>query len=155
MSEIKVVSFKIGGEEYALDIMKIDSIIEVKDILNVPQAPYFVKGIMDFRGTVIPVLSGKKKFVSPNEEDESNKAIVVNIKDKKMAILVDEVKEVLTFSQNVLEEPPEEITNESNKYISAIANVNGRMIMVLDIDKLLSKKEEEKISNLSAQNETK
>ncbi len=155
MSEIKVVSFKIGGEEYALDIMKIDSIIEVKDILNVPQAPYFVKGIMDFRGTVIPVLSGKKKFVSPNEEDESNKAIVVNIKDKKMAILVDEVKEVLTFSQNVLEEPPEEITNESNKYISAIANVKGRMIMVLDIDRLLSKKEEEKISNLSAQSETK
>ncbi|WP_036225431.1 chemotaxis protein CheW [Mesoaciditoga lauensis] len=153
MSEIKVVSFEIAGEEYALDIMKIDSIIEVKKILKVPQAPSFVKGIMDFRGMVIPVISGKKKFALSNEEEESDKAIVVNLKDKKMAILVDEVKEVLSFSQDELEEPPQEITNESNRYISAIANVNGRMIIVLDIDKLLSEKEEKAISNLNKEND--
>ncbi len=153
MSEIKVVSFEIAGEEYALDIMKIDSIIEVKKILKVPQAPSFVKGIMDFRGMVIPVISGKKKFALSNEEEESDKAIVVNLKDKKIAILVDEVKEVLSFSQNELEEPPQEITNESNRYISAIANVNGRMIIVLDIDKLLSEKEEKAISNLNKEND--
>lgn len=153
MSEIKVVSFEIAGEEYALDIMKIDSIIEVKKILKVPQAPSFVKGIMDFRGMVIPVISGKKKFALSNEEEESDKAIVVNLKDKKIAILVDEVKEVLSFSQDELEEPPQEITNESNRYISAIANVNGRMIIVLDIDKLLSEKEEKAISNLNKEND--
>ncbi len=152
MSEIKVVSFKIADEEYALDIMKIDSIIEVKKIIKVPQAPSFVKGIMDFRGTVIPVISGKKKFALSDEEEKSDKAIVVNIKDKKIAILVDEVKEVLTFSQNDLEEPPEEITSASNRYISAIANINGRMIIVLDIDKLLSEKEREMISNLNTEN---
>ena len=153
MSEIKVVSFEIAGEEYALDIMKIDSIIEVKKILKVPQAPSFVKGIMDFRGMVIPVISGKKKFALSNEEEESDKAIVVNLKDKKIAILVDEVKEVLSFSQNELEEPPQEITNESNRYISAIANVNGRMIIVLDIDKLLSEREEKAISNLNKEDD--
>jgi purine-binding chemotaxis protein CheW len=152
MSEIKVVSFKIGEEEYALDIMKIDSIIEVKDILKVPQAPSFVKGIMNFRGTIIPVISGRKKFSLSDEGVKSDKAIVVNLKDKKIAILVDEVKEVLTFSQSDLEEPPQEITSAANRYISAIANVKDRMIIVLDIDKLFSEKEKEMMSDLKAEN---
>ncbi len=149
MSEIKVVSFEIGGEEYALDIMKIDSIIEVKDVLKIPQSLPFIEGIMDFRGTVIPVINGRKKLSFSDGKSESNKAVVVNISNKKVAILVDEVKEVLTFSQSELEEPPKEITNVNNKYISAIANMNGRMIIVLDVDKILTESESKMVSNLT------
>ncbi len=152
MSEIKVVSFKIGDEEYALDIMKIDSIIEVKKILKIPQSLPFVEGIMDFRGTVIPVINGRKKLSLLEGKSESNKAIVVNMNEKKVAILVDEVKEVLTFSQNELEEPPQEITSINNKYISAIANMNGRMIIVLDVDKILTERESKVISNITENN---
>lgn len=152
MSEFKVVSFRIGDEEYALDIMKIDSIVEVSKITKIPQAPAFIEGIMDFRGVVIPVISGTKKFlISSKEESErekSNRAIVINTKDKKVAILVDEVKEVLSLSQEILEEPPAEIASDSNKYISAIANIDGRMIIVLDVDKILSAKEAIELSKI-------
>ncbi len=152
MSEFKVVSFRIGDEEYALDIMKIDSIVEVDKITKIPQAPTFVEGIMDFRGVVIPVISGTKKFLISSkvesQREKSNRAIVINTKEKKVAILVDEVKEVLSLSQENLEEPPDEISSESNKYISAIANIDGRMIIVLDVDKILSAKEAIELSKI-------
>lgn len=157
MSEFKVVSFIIGDEEYALDIMKIDSIIEIKKILSIPQAPSFVEGIINFRGTVVPVINGRKKFFvefSKNKDERSDKAIVVNFENRKVAILVDEVKEVLTLSQDILEEPPSEISNVSNKYISAIANMEGRMIIILDADKILSEKESFEISDMNLDKET-
>lgn len=157
MSEFKVVSFRIGDEEYALDIMKIDSIIEIKKILNIPQAPSFVEGIINFRGTVVPVINGRKKFFvesSKNKDGRSDKAIVVNFENRKVAILVDEVKEVLTLSQDTLEEPPSEISNVSNKYISAIANMEGRMIIILDADRILSEKESFEISDMNLDKET-
>ena len=149
MSEFKVVTFKIRNEEYALDIMKIDSIVEIEEITKIPQAPTFVEGIMDFRGTVVPVISGTRKFTvsSPSEKKQrddnkkSNRAIIVNTKGEKIAILVDEVKEVLSLSQENLEEPPKEVSSENNKYISAIADINGRMIIVLDVEKILTEKE--------------
>ncbi len=152
MSEFKVVSFKIGNEEYAMDIMKIDSIVEVDKITKISKAPDFVEGIMDFRGIVIPVISGAKKFSFSSKEEsnreKSNRAIVINTKEKKVAILVDEVKEVLSLSQENLEEPPDEISSDSNKYISAIANMDGRMIIVLDVDKILTEKEAIDLSNI-------
>ncbi len=147
MSEFKVVTFKIRNEEYALDIMKIDSIVEIEKITKIPQAPTFVEGIMDFRGTVVPVISGTRKFTVSSEKKQrdenkkSNRAIIVNTRGKKIAILVDEVKEVLSLSQENLEEPPKEVSSENNKYISAIADINGRMIIVLDVEKILTAKE--------------
>ncbi len=151
MSEFKVVSFIIGDEEYALDIMKIDSIIEIKKILSIPQSPPFVEGVINFRGTVVPVINGRKKFLIKslkNGDKRSERAIVVNFENKKVAILVDEVKEVLTLSQNTLEEPPSEISDVSNEYISAIANIDGRMIIILDAGKILNRKESSEISNM-------
>ncbi|BBJ27783.1 chemotaxis protein CheW [Athalassotoga saccharophila] len=148
MSEMKVVNFMIGEEEYAIDIMKIDSIVPVGKIVRIPNAPDFVEGLMDFRGVAIPVINGRKKFlVSDTSKKENQKAIVVNVGNKKVAIIVDEVKEVITLSQNQLEEPPEEISNSSNKYIGAISNMNGRMIIILDIDKILTDKESVQLAN--------
>lgn len=151
MSEMKVVNFMIGDEEYAIDIMKIDSIVPIGKIVRIPNAPQFVEGLMDFRGIAIPVISGRKKFLvnDKTSNKENQKAIVVNVTNKKIAIIVDEVKEVITLSQNQLEEPPAEISNESNKYIGAISNMNGRMIIVLDIDKILSNKEAIQLSNIA------
>ncbi len=157
MSEFKVVIFKLGDEEYALDIMKIDSIIEIKKVLGIPQAPSFVEGIIDFRGTIIPVINGDKKFSIKslkNRDEQPDKAIVVNFEGRKVAVLVDEVKEVLTLSQDILEAPPTEISNVSNRYISAIANADGRMIIILDADKILNEKEISEVSNMDLNKET-
>ncbi len=150
MSELKVVSFKIGEEEYAIDIMKIDSIVQVDKINRIPEAPFFVEGVMDFRGTVIPVISGRKKFSDSSERsvDGTDRAIVITTANKKVAILVDEVREVISLPQETLEEPPQEIANEGNKYISAISNIKGRMIIVLDVAKILNEKEAVSLSNL-------
>lgn len=146
MSEMKVVNFKIGDEEYAIDIMKIDSIVPVGKIVRIPNAPPSIEGLMDFRGVAIPVINGRKKFSVNAKSFENDRAIVVNVENKKVAFMVDEVKEVITLSQNDLEEPPTEISNDENKYIGAISNLKDRMMIILDIDKILSDKESVQLS---------
>ncbi len=149
MSELKVVSFRIGSEEYAIDIMKVDSIIQVEKITWIPETPSFVEGIIDFRGTVIPIVSGRKKFSISSECDDKSKmrAIVINHENRKVGLFVDEVKEVISISQDTLEEPPLEVSNESNGYISAISTVKDRMVIILDVEKMLDEKELVTFSN--------
>jgi len=147
MSDLKVVNFKIGQEEYAIDIMKVDSIVPVEKILRIPDSPPSVEGLMDFRGTAIPVINGRKKFSSGGDFGKAVRAIVVNSGNKKVGILVDEVKEVISLSQRSLEEPPIEISTDVNRYIGAISNSEGRMIIILDVDKILSEREVAQLSN--------
>ncbi len=144
MSELKVVSFGIGDEEYAIDIMKVDSIIRVERITWIPEIPSFVEGVMDFRGTVIPVISGRKRFlgaVSEPDGEEKNRAIIISREDRKVGIFVDEVKEVMTIDRDSLKEPPREIFNGENECVSAISIVKNRMVLILDVEKTLDGKE--------------
>ncbi len=148
MSDLKVVNFKIGQEEYAIDIMKIDSVVPVDKIVKIPASPISVEGLMDFRGTAIPVINGRKKFSVDGGFGKEMRAIIVNVGNKKVAILVDEVREVLSLSQKSLEEPPSEISTGMNRYIGAISNMDGRMIIILDVDKILNEKEVAQLSSM-------
>jgi purine-binding chemotaxis protein CheW len=142
MAEIKVVGFQLGDEEYAVDIMKIDSVTEMLKIMKLPGLPVFVKGIANLRGEVIPILNTRAKFgLSPKENDSKDRIVIILVGKKKVGMIVDEVKEVLTLQQEQLEEPPSTAGASSARFISAIAKLQERMLIILDIDKILSEEE--------------
>ncbi len=148
MAEIKVVSFRVGEEVYAVDIMKIDSISEMMKTMKLPGLPSFMIGVANLRGDVIPVIDTRVKFMLEKKKDHSqDRIVVVFMEDTKIGIVVDEVKEVLTLSQEQLEEPPS-AGQRGARFISAIAKLEDRMLMIIDIDKVLTTEELIKIDNV-------
>jgi len=142
MAEIKVVGFQIGDEEYAIDIMKIDSVTEMLKIMKLPGLPVFIKGVANLRGEVIPILNTRSKFgLSPKPDDSKDRIVIILVGAKKVGMIVDEVKEVLTLQEEQLEETPTTAGTSTARFISAIAKLDKRMLIILDIDKILSEEE--------------
>lgn len=149
MSELKVVSFGIGEETYAIDIMKIDTVTEKLNLMKLPGMSPGIKGVANLREEVIPVMDTGKKFqVFSDEQDSKERIIVVYVKDKKLGLLVDDVKQVINIAAEDLEEPPKS-GNMSHRFIQHIAKLDEGMLMVVDVENLLSKRELQEIGELS------
>jgi len=149
--EFKIVSFVLGEEEFGIDIMKIDSIVEFGKITKIPESADYVEGIMNIRGNVVPIINLRKKFLMEDLEEERKKrakVVVINIGDKQVGLLVDDVKEVLTISDEQLEEPPAEVGGVGKRYILGIAKIGESMMIILDIDKILTAEEKLEIGKI-------
>ena len=149
--EFKIVSFVLGDEEFGVDIMKIDSIVELGKLTKIPESADYVEGVMNFRGTVIPVINLRRKFYMedlPEDAKKKSKVIVVNLDDRKVGFMVDDVREVLTITDEQLEEPPEEVGGVGRAYVLGIAKMGESMMIILDIDKVLSAEEKLEIGRL-------
>ncbi|KAF2957330.1 chemotaxis protein CheW [Thermotoga sp. Ku-13t] len=147
--ELKVVSFALGEEKFALDIMNIDSIVEVGKIVKLPESADYVEGIMNLRGNVIPIINLKKKFSMPDTgRSSSAKIIVVNMKDKKVGLLVDQVHEVLTLSDKQIEQPPTGVGGTRANFILGIAKLGEELLIILNAEEILSKEEKIALESL-------
>lgn len=139
---LQLVTFTLGGEEYAVDILKVQEINRMKEITRVPNAPYYVEGVINLRGKVIPVVSLRKMFGLPEEEDRMNqKIMIMDIQGTTIGLIVDTVSEVLRISANIVEPPPAMTYNVSTEFISGIAKLEDRLIILLDMDRLIGKEE--------------
>ncbi|MGB9697820.1 MAG: chemotaxis protein CheW [Thermodesulfobacteriota bacterium] len=141
--EGKYLTFSLGAEEYGIGILKIKEIIGMLPITAVPRTPPFVKGVINLRGKVIPVIDLRVKFgMEDKAYTEKTCIIVVEIKGKDnpilMGIVVDAVSEVLNIKAGEIEETPRLGTNLDLDYISGIAKINGGVKILLDIDKVLN-----------------
>ncbi|MEJ5228359.1 chemotaxis protein CheW, partial [Thermodesulfovibrio sp.] len=132
----------LGGEEYAVDILKVQEINRMKEITRVPNAPYYVEGVINLRGKVIPVVSLRKFFGLPEEEDRlKQKIMIMDIQGVTMGLIVDTVSEVLRISSSIVEPPPAMTSSVSSEFISGIAKLEDRLIILLDMDRLIGKEE--------------
>lgn len=140
--EGKYLTFSLGAEEYGIGILKIKEIIGMMPITAVPRTPPFVKGVINLRGKVIPVIDLRVKFgMEDNGYTDKTCIIVVEIKEQNsilMGIVVDAVSEVLNIKAAEIEETPNFGTNLDLDYISGIAKINGGVKILLDIDKVLN-----------------
>jgi purine-binding chemotaxis protein CheW len=147
--QLKQVIFTLGEEEYGLDIMLVNAIEKYSDMVRVPNAPTFIQGIINIRGEVIPVYSLRKKFGLPEREtDENSKLIITKSNDIMMAFAVDSVNEILEIPAEKLNDTPMIVKSNSTAYIKCVANINGRMILLLDHNGILSSNEQESIESL-------
>jgi len=141
--EGKYLTFALGHEEYGLEILKVREIIGYMDITAVPQTPHYVKGVINLRGQVIPVVDLRAKFaMEATEVTEQTCIIVVEIAQQNRkfntGIIVDRVQEVLDISMNQIEQTPQFGTNVNTDFILGMGKIGNSVKILLDIDKVLS-----------------
>lgn len=148
----KYLTFMIGKEAFGLGVLKVREIMGIQDITAVPQTPAYLKGVINLRGKVIPVIDLRLKFGLPTiEYTRRTCIIVVQVKGAAaalpMGIVVDEVSEVLTLTAADIEDTPDFGSNVETHYILGMAKTKGRVKILLDIDRVLTSQE---ISGLEA-----
>ncbi|MCE5312703.1 MAG: chemotaxis protein CheW [Nitrospiraceae bacterium] len=137
---LQLVTFTLGSEEYAVDILKVQEINRMKEITRVPNSPDYVEGVVNLRGKVIPVVSLRLKFGLANKEaDEHARIMIMDIEGITMGLIVDSVSEVLRIPSGIVEPPPPMATSLSAEFIKGIAKLEDRLIILLDMDKLVGK----------------
>ena len=140
--EGKYLTFVLCNEEYGLEILKVREIISMIDVTTVPQTPDFIKGVINLRGKVIPVIDLRLKFGMP-ETDYTKETcnIVVDVQGLLMGIVVDTVSEVLDIAEADIEPPPSFGSKIATDFILGMGKVKGKVIILLDIGKILSAEE--------------
>jgi len=150
MSEKQYVIFKLGDEKYGVDIMKVKEISEFKTSTKVPNAPYFIDGIINLRGEIIPIVNLKKRFNINNNDsvNSDTRIIVININSRNIGFVVDEASEVLRINDNDIEPAPEIITGVDRQYINGVGKLENTIVILLDLEKILTDEEKEKLEEM-------
>lgn len=152
--ESKYLTFKLGGEEYGLEIHKVIEIIGLQEITPVPRTPDYLRGVINLRGIIHPVIDLNKKFgMEQTRETDLTCIIVVTIerdgKQEKMGIIVDEVSEVEDISKDDIEVTPDLGNDINTEFILGMAKTEGAVKMLLDLQKVLTSQEINMISKVS------
>jgi purine-binding chemotaxis protein CheW len=137
-SLLHLVTFQLGREEYGVEIASVQEIIRATDITPVPGAPSHVRGVINLRGKIIPVVDLRRRFaLAAVESSESQRIIVVELGEKRIGMLVDSVSQVIKVSSGVVEEMPEEATSVAENFIRGVGKLENRLIIILDLNKSL------------------
>ncbi|NOX18980.1 MAG: purine-binding chemotaxis protein CheW [Chlorobi bacterium] len=147
---IQLVSFKIGNEEFGVDILKVQEINRMMEITTVPNAPTFVEGVVNLRGRIIPVIDLRTRLgMIKVDHSIKTRIIVVELVDKTVGFIVDEVNEVLRIPRSITEPPPEMVAGIEANYLTAVAKLEDRLLILLDLEKILDSDEAEQLSAMS------
>jgi len=149
--EKQLVIFELASESYGIEIANVESIIKMQDITRVPKCPDFVEGITNLRGTVLPVIDLGKRFgIDEQIRDHDTRIIVVGLDGMKVGMIVSAVSEVLTIDESVIEPAPAIVTTINSSFIAGIARIEKRLIILLNLDQILSKEEKAQTAKLAA-----
>ena len=148
--EGKFLTFVLGNEEYGIEIRNVTEIIGIQRITDLPDVPHYVKGVINLRGKVIPVVDVRIRFGLPEREyDERTCIVVVNITDISVGLIVDSVSEVLDIPDEDIEPPPKVNMGASSRYIRNLGKVGENVKILLDVHKLFFDDEVEQIAKAS------
>lgn len=143
---LQLVSFQVGGEDFGLDILRVQEIIRVPELTRVPNSPAFVDGVINLRGKVIPVIGLRKRFgLEHLAADKQTRIVVVEVKDMVLGFMVDSVSQVLRIPADTVEPPPR-LTKVEREYVSGVGKLDSRLFILLDLDRLMSDPEERKLA---------
>jgi len=143
---LQFVTFKLAGQKYAVEILKVQEINNMKDITPIPNSPGYVEGAINLRGKVIPVLNLRKKFhMEELALSETSKIVIIDFRGIIMGAIVDAVSEVLRISADVVEPPPAVSSHVKSEFIRGIAKLATELVILLDMDKLLDADEQQAV----------
>jgi purine-binding chemotaxis protein CheW len=135
---LQLVSFTIGQEEFGVDILRVQEINRMVEVTRVPNSPEFISGVINLRGKVIPIVDLRKRFgFEQKEKDKNTRIIVVELNGSILGFIVDAVKEVLRIPKSVTEPPPAVVAGIGSEYITAVGKLEDRLLILLDINKIL------------------
>jgi len=139
---LQFVTFNIDTEEYGVEILQVQEVIRLPELTKLPNAPQFIKGVIDLRGDIIPIVDLREKFnLSVNYYNETTRVIIVEFNDKKIGIIVDYVSQVVRIPETNIIPPPPTIVGIESKMILGVAKLESRLIILLKIDEIFSTEE--------------
>lgn len=139
-----LVTFRLGSGEYAIDIMQAKEIIKMEKITLIPNAPYFVEGVINLRGNIIPIIDLKKRFnLEESEGDKNTGIIIAKIEDVDMGIMIDSVSKVVSMANSDIQPPPSMLQGIGQRYIKGVGKMEDKLLVVLDLDKLFTNEEDD------------
>ncbi len=146
---IQLIVFNLGDEEFSADIDQVRDIVRAGSITTIPDSPDFIKGVTNVRGEIAVVIDLKRRFFLQPKEEVEEKHIVMTEQEKNLfGLMVDEVTEVLRIPETEIKSTPELVTKIDRVYISGVLTLDNRLIMLLDLRKVLSEEELVKLSEL-------
>ena len=149
MAEKQYVIFKLGSEEYGIEITNVREITEYSESTKVPNSYDFIDGIINLRGNVVPVINLKKRFnLEETKINNNSRVIIISVADKQVGFIVDDASQVLTLDEKDIEETPEIISGVDKKYIVGIGKKEEKIIILLNLEAILSENERKKIKEI-------
>lgn len=134
---LQLVSFQLGPEEYAIDILGVQEIIRIVEITHVPNAPHFVEGVVNLRGKVIPIINLRTRLgLSSVEPTKDTRIVVVEVAHLILGFIVDSVEEVLRLPSEFIEPPPSTGRGGADDFHKGVGRVEGRLLILLDLELL-------------------
>jgi len=150
--EQQLVVFELSGESYGVNISAVNTIIRMQPITHVPRAPAFVEGVINLRGSIVPVIDLRKRFgFAAFEETKASRIVVVETNVGLIGMIVDAVTETLSLQTDAIEPPASIVTSADSRYLRGVAKVAERLIILLDIQKILSAAEGGAVTQVTAQ----
>lgn len=145
-TQIQLVTFQLGGEQYGVNIMEVEGIVKVEDVRPIPHAPNYVEGIFNLRGEIIPVINLHRRFhlkrVDLSEEDQLLSGfVIINIDGMHLAVVIDKVSRVVTVQTAEVQPPPQMISGIGAEYIRGVVHQDDGYLIILDVRRLFNLKE--------------
>lgn len=143
------VTFKLGEETYGINVMQVQEVLRYSEIAPVPGAPDYVLGIINLRGNVVTVIDTRARFgLDANEVSDNTRIVIIESEQQVVGILVDSVAEVVYLKSSEIDSAPNVGTEESAKFIQGVSNRDGELLILVDLNKLLTDEEWDEISSL-------
>lgn len=143
------VTFKLQEETYGINVMQVQEVLRYTDIAPVPGAPMYVLGIINLRGNVVTVIDTRARFgLSPSDVTENSRIVIIEADKQVIGILVDSVAEVVYLRASEIDTAPNVGTDESAKFIQGVSNRDGELLILVDLNKLLTDEEWEEITSI-------
>jgi purine-binding chemotaxis protein CheW len=151
LNEIKVIVFRLKEEEYGVEVNQVRSIERMQKITRVPRTAPFVKGVINLRGVVTPIINLRSRFDLEEEVDtESTRIIIVALDDMEVGLIVDAANDVIDVSVDAIEPPPEVVGGIEADYLRGVAKLDQRLLILLNLDKVLNADELKQVKKIEA-----
>ncbi|OEH85960.1 chemotaxis protein CheW [Desulfuribacillus stibiiarsenatis] len=147
--EIKVIVFRLDSEEYGVEVNQVKSIERVQNVTKIPQSANFVKGIINLRGNVTPIIDLRTRLgMEYLEATDSSRVIIVGVEGMQIGLIVDSANDVIDIPGNLIEAPPKVVGNVDAAYLRGVAKLDDRLLILLNLDKVLDTVEIKKLEEI-------
>jgi len=144
---LQLVTFRLGNEEFGIDIRKVQEINRMIDITKIPNAPPYVEGVVNLRGKIIPIVSLRTKLgLGEADRDKATRIMVVEIEGSILGFIVDSVSEVLRIQDPTIEAPPSVTGSNDSAYIEGVINLSDRILILLDLSVLFGDRKQARLA---------
>lgn|SRR5690606_14156955 len=143
IDEMKIVAFSLNGKEYAIDVRNVVSIEKMERVTRVPHVPSYVKGVINLRGVITPIIDLRTRFdMEPADYNQNTRIIIVTWEDKEVGLIVDEANDVINIQEKNIEPQPDVIGNIQQNYITGVVKIDDRLLIVLKLENILKHEED-------------